>query len=306
MLSYLHSFHAGNHADVIKHITLVGLLDKLQQKPKPFFYLDTHAGDGAYDTQESINKDPLLATDITRLCRDMQDDTPTYIKQYANIIAPYLDKKLYPGSPLVAFEKISALPHMQHNLHLSEMHPSAFDGLRTWTTSGDFQLHKRDGFELLNALVPPKPNRGMVLIDPPYEQAQEYQQVIDALAHALKKWPQGIFAIWFPLLSPTRLDRKTQEITNNPKSGLSEKMLKQLANIAAMHKSGMLELRFVKQRASEKIGMYGSGMVIINPPWQFDESIASSLDALFQSYSAVNQDSPGQMLSYLKHWRKPE
>lgn len=336
MLSYLHSFHAGNHADVIKHITLIALLDKLQQKPKPFFYLDTHAGDGAYDTQEALNKDPLLAADLIDLAsrkisgyfaesstqttpdsnaRIASSNTPAptaeFIKQYIDIITPYLDKKIYPGSPLVAFEKISASSHIKNNLHLSEMHPSAFDGLKTWTKSSDFQLHKRDGFELLNALMPPKPNRGLVLIDPPYEQAQEYQHVIDAVANALKKWPQGTFAIWFPLLSPTRLDRKTKQISPSPKSGMSEAMLKQLASLATKYKGGMLEIRFVKQQPNEKVGMYGSGMAIMNPPWQFDTSISSTLNLLFQAYSAKSEHNSAvynsdEILSFLKYWIKPE
>jgi len=319
LLSYQHAFHAGNHADLIKHITLIALLEKLQQKPKPFFYLDTHAGSGAYDTQTTLNKDPLMAAELCDFLNKiasadtLKNTLNPLIKRYQDIVSPYLAKDLYPGSPLVAFEQLVLSEHLPHKLHLSEMHPSAFEGLRTWTRSSDFQLHKRDGFELLGALTPPKPNRGLVLIDPPYEQASEYSQVVASVVSAAKKWPQGIFAIWFPLLSSKRIDRNTGEIANNPKSGMSENMLTQLSEFAKKQNLGLLELRFVPQLQSEKVGMYGSGIAVLNPPWQFAEQMKTLVESLVNDYLLVQNNQLSKHdkqalsdASYVKQWQVSE
>ena len=324
MLSYQHSFHAGNHADVIKHLCLIALIKNFHKKPKPFFYLDTHAGNGAYSTVAAKNKDTVLAqsvcehvlTDAVAQTQDniTLDSSRSIIEDndllsvYSNIIAPYLAKDVYLGSPLIAAQAISYFSakideaKSANNLQLSEMHPQAFDELKEWIGKSEFSIHKRDGFELFNALVPPKPNRGLVLIDPPYEQAQEYDTVVSSITKALAKWPQGIIALWFPLLSPKRIDRQSGELVDNPKSGLSETMIENLASLAEQHKLGALELRFVPKAPSEQVGMYGSGMFVINPPWQFSANIDESLNTLFTQFSDVKS----QHLSYTKTWRESE
>lgn len=281
MLSYQHSFHAGNHADVLKHITLCALLNKLVGKPKPFFYLDTHAGSACYEIDSNPKNDPLVATNLP-----VNDDTPKIVKNYLSIIQSFLAKSTYPGSPLIADEALTLFADTneavkeaieQSNLQLSELHPSAFESLHMWTRNSLFHSHQRDGFELLNALMPPKPNRGLVLIDPPYEQAKEYDQVVHSLTNAIKKWPNGTFCIWYPLLSPERIDRQTQNVEYSPKHGFSEGMLSSLAALAKVANIGLLDIRFANQLPSTEVGMYGSGLAIFNPPWQVDIDLQEAL-----------------------------
>lgn len=281
MLSYQHSFHAGNHADVLKHITLCAVLRKLLIKPKPFFYLDTHAGSGCYEVEDDVKHDPVVAASLP-----LQDDTPEVIKRYLGIVQAYLAKSSYPGSPLIVSEAIASFADgnepieqaiVNANMHLSELHPSAFETLKMWMRSSSFHSHQRDGFELLNALLPPKPNRGLVLIDPPYEQAKEYDQVVHSVLNAIKKWPNGIFCVWYPLLSPERIDRKTQDIEYSPKHGFSEGMLSSLTDIAKAANIGLLDVKFANQSPSTDVGMYGSGMAIFNPPWQLESDLQESL-----------------------------
>ena len=274
MLSYQHSFHAGNHADVLKHLTLLALLEKLQQKQKPFFYLDTHAGNGCYELPESTQDDKgkydqLMASSLSA----KKANGNSIIKQYQSVIKSYIEKGMYPGSPLI----LEVLKRDIDNMHVNELHPQAFAELAKWLKRSKIHSHKRDAFELLNALTPPKPNRGMVLIDPPYEQAQEYQQVVDAVTKAVHKWPQGIFAVWYPLLSPMRLNRNTKAQEINPKSGMSEDMLAAFSKIAV---NGLLNVKFVLQAPSDEMGMYGSGLAIINPPWQIDETLKGIVEAM--------------------------
>lgn len=274
MLSYQHSYHAGNHADVLKHLCLLALIEKLQIKAKPYFYLDTHAGNGCYtlthaNAHNSQHVDEVVAA---KLSAKMAGGNAV-IQQYQHIVSSYLDKGMYPGSPLIA----EAQAREQDTLHMSELHPQAFEDLSHWAKGTCLHIHKRDGFETLNALTPPKPNRGMVLIDPAYEQAQEYKQVEESVKSLIQKWPQGIIAIWYPLLSPTRINRNTKEIEDNPKASLSEKMLSNLSEFA---EQGMIDIQFAVQKPSELVGMYGSGMVVINPPWQFEESMKPILSAL--------------------------
>lgn len=287
MLSYQHSFHAGNHADVLKHLSLLALLDKLQAKDKAYFYLDTHAGNGCYDLPQAAMAHKYDTVMASMLSNDSSIES-SIITQYKNIVAPYLAKNMYPGSPLIA----DSVARDHDNMHVNELHPKAFDALTMWCKHSSLQIHQRNAFELLNALMPPKPNRGLVLIDPPYEQASEYEQVFTSVASALKKWPQGIFAIWYPLLSNTRLNRHTKEIEENPKSGLSERMLTQFSSIA---ENGLLDLQFAVQSPSEHVGMYGSGMLIINPPWQLDTQLKLILQVLEEQ---IKQDD--NQLSSLK------
>jgi len=286
LLSYQHSFHAGNHADVLKHITVCATLSKLVAKPKPFFYLDTHAGSACYVIDDNPKNDKVVAKSV-----NCDEDSPEAVKHYYTIIQPFLSKFSYPGSPLVADGLLDLLIDANENiaqvvsnsnLQLNELHPSAAASLSKWMRPTDFNCHMRDAFEFLNASMPPKPNRGMVLIDPPYEQAKEYRQVSEAVANAVKKWPSGVFCIWYPLLSPERIDRRSGEVEASPKHELSEDMLLQFTDIAKAAKVGLLDIRFAYQSPSSEVGMYGSGMVIFSPPWQLEKSMQEVLLYLTQ------------------------
>lgn len=283
MLSYQHSFHAGNHADVLKHLTLVAVLERLNLKTKPYFFLDTHAGDGIYNLnseqalQNSEAKTGILQLEFNRHVDNDENNNlkgkSALLDSYVNIVNQYIGEQEYPGSPMVA----SALLRKGDNAFAAELHPQAFESLQRNCRRTGIKAQHRDGYEVLNAVLPPTPNRGAVLIDPPYEQVNEYQQVIDAVTKAIKRWPIGIYMIWYPLLSDTREDRKTNEIVNNPKSALSEKMLSQFSGLNV---KSVLNIQLCTLKPSQKVGMYGSGMCILNPPWQLDNDLQEILITL--------------------------
>nr|WP_297349148.1 23S rRNA (adenine(2030)-N(6))-methyltransferase RlmJ [uncultured Glaciecola sp.] len=291
MLSYQHSFHAGNHADVLKHLVLVAVLERLNLKTKPYFFLDTHAGEGVYNlnSQQALqNAEAKTGILQLNLGRELGDDENTSIKEesslfdtYVNIVNKYIGDQQYPGSPMVA----SALLRRGDKAFAAELHPQAFESLQQNCRRAGIIAQHRDGYEILNAVLPPTPNRGAVLIDPPYEQMSEYEQVIDAVAKAVKRWPIGIYMIWYPLLSDTREDRKTTEIVSNPKSSLSEKMLSQLSGLNV---KSVLNIQFCSVKPSEKVGMYGSGMCILNPPWQLDSDLQEIIETLQEKLPGDN------------------
>ena len=301
MLSYQHAFHAGNHADVLKHLVLCALLRAIAKKNKPFFYLDTHAGNGAYEIDNNSQADEVYALRVTakgtadtEYIDSGKVSVQETINDYVTLIKPYISKAIYPGSPLIAWDMLTMLAQEKNasydllsnvNVHLSELHPSAFEMLKQWLRPSNFHCHHTDGLALLNALTPPKPNRGLVLIDPPYEQAVEYSQLLSSMGKALRKWQNGIYIIWYPLLSPTRIDRLTGQIVNTPKHGHSEDMLKAFVDLATHHKVGLLKIEFAQQMPSKDVGMYGSGMVIFNPPWQVDITLTSVLEWLLDNNS---------------------
>ncbi|MFQ3206453.1 MAG: 23S rRNA (adenine2030-N6)-methyltransferase [Glaciecola sp.] len=282
MLSYQHSFHAGNHADVLKHLVLVAVLERLSLKTKPYFFLDTHAGEGVYNlnSQQALqNAEAKTGVLQLNLGRQLDDENKNIKEEsslfdtYVNIVNKYIGEQQYPGSPMVA----SALLRRGDKAFAAELHPQAFESLKQNCRRAGIIAQNRDGYEILNAVLPPTPNRGAVLIDPPYEQMSEYEQVIDSVAKAVKRWPIGIYMIWYPLLSDTREDRKTTEIVNNPKSALSEKMLSQLSGLNV---KSVLNIQFCSVKPSEKVGMYGSGMCILNPPWQLDSDLQEIIETL--------------------------
>jgi 23S rRNA (adenine2030-N6)-methyltransferase len=283
VLSYQHSFHAGNHADVLKHLTLVAVLERLNLKTKPYFFLDTHAGDGIYNLnseqalQNSEAKTGILQLELNRQLDNDETNNDkgnsALFDSYVKIVNQYIGEQQYPGSPMVA----SALLRKGDNAFAAELHPQAFELLQRSCRRTGIKAQHRDGYEVLNAVLPPTPNRGAVLIDPPYEQVSEYQQVIDAVTKAIKRWPIGIYMIWYPLLSDTREDRKTNEVVNNPKSALSEKMLSQFSELNV---KSVLNIQLCTLKPSQKVGMYGSGMCILNPPWQLDNDLQEILMTL--------------------------
>lgn len=294
LLSYQHSFHAANHADLLKHSCLCALLDKLLQKPKPFFCLDTHSGNGLYQlgTQKQDKNEVLKYF--------KSDSNEASFVTYMQLAEEFYQNNEYPGSAFLIPAFIDR--HLEHQLahsddvrqslisscqiHLNELHPNIFESLKNSTARQNVHVHNRDGFELLHAVLPPKPNRGLVLIDPPYEQADEYDQVLKSIVLAQKKWPQGIYALWYPLLSSQRINRNTQQIEANPKHGLSEKLLK---DISASIESGIVDIRWAKFEPSEEIGMYGSGMLIINPPYKIEERLNNLLRMFVKDGSEVCQ-----------------
>ncbi|QVL46903.1 MAG: 23S rRNA (adenine(2030)-N(6))-methyltransferase RlmJ [Thiocapsa sp.] len=261
LLSYLHGFHAGNHADVFKHAVLTLLLEALLAKPKPLVYVESHAGAGRYALgAEQALKTAEYRLGIERLWerRDAFPQLSAYLGAIS-ALNPDGGFSAYPGSPALA----AHLLRTEDRLILMELHPTESQTLRRHL-GGDprIGIHRRDGLEGLSALLPPKPARGLVLIDPPYEQVSEYVRVADALVAAHARWPTGVFALWFPRLGLQR-DRSADLI----------------GRIRRSVPDGLLcELRV--RRQVDDFGMHGSGMLILNPPWRLEEQLADLLPRL--------------------------
>ncbi len=281
MLSYLHGFHAGNHADVFKHAVLTLLLEALLAKPKPLVYLDTHAGAGVYDLESGqAGKTGESAGGIGRFWAQ-RAAFPELASYVAAIAAHNPDGgcRRYPGSPLLA----GHLLRTHDRLILMELHPNEIATLRQ-TALGDprIHLHHRDGFEGLPALLPPKPARGLVLIDPPYEVKSDYKRVADGLAAAYARWPTGVYAVWHPRL------------------GVQRDQADSLLRRCLRHVPALLVTTLQVRPQTDDFGLHGSGMAIINPPWQF----AERLTAVMPRLAAVLADGSLQANGWSLEWRK--
>jgi len=262
-MNYRHAYHAGNFADVVKHVVLTRLLDYLKQKDKAFRVIDTHAGIGRYDLSSvEAQKTGEWQSGIGRLI-DAQLSRPV-----AELLAPYLDTvralnpdggiQKYPGSPLIARH----LMRKQDRLSAIELHPKDVGKLRT-LFAGDFQTRviELDGWLALGAHLPPKEKRGLVLIDPPFEEAGEFERLVDGLIRAHKRWPGGIYALWYPIK-----DRKAI-----------------IAFRKALKQSGipkLLDIEFEIRPASSEPSLDGSGLLVVNPPFTLEGELRTLLPAL--------------------------
>lgn len=249
MLSYRHAFHAGNHADVLKHFVEVQLLRYLAHKDKPFWYIDTHAGAGCYALDSGYaTQNAEYESGIARLWN--RDDLPAPLADYVALVKrinPDGQMKLYPGSPLVAQE----LLREQDKMRLFELHPTDSEILQENFAGHGSQvlMQTADGFGALKALLPPPPRRALVLIDPPYEDKQDYQRVVSALSEGLRRFANGVYAVWYPQLQRAEAQQLPAQLKQLPvKSWLH----------VALSMQGLSEDGF---------GMHGSGMFILNPPW---------------------------------------
>lgn len=267
MLSYQHSYHVGNHADVLKHLCWLTSISYLNQKPKPYFLLDTHAGEGRYSVSEA-NQEALHGVgrlQALELCdrESLSQDSAGVLAQYVDLLALAKADNCYLGSPSIA----SAAMRESDEMHCIELHPQAFEKLKVFAKSKghkshSIKCHKRDAYEGLSALIPPKITRGAVLIDPPYEQNREYKQVEDALLNAMKKWAAAQYLIWVPMLNP-RGDAKSEEKANSAKS-----LVKNIGSLASDDEKYASISLFINDH-NEVPGMFGSTLVVLNPNWKF-------------------------------------
>lgn len=260
MLSYRHSFHAGNHADVLKHIVLLGLLKKLCAKDKAFSYIDSHSGAGMYDL---LSSNALMNAEhesgISRLWK--HDFKHALLQDYLACVASFNEDgqlRFYPGSPAFALWSARA----QDRLQLLDLQPEELGVLQYYLgRDARVSIHQRDAFEGLLALTPPEPRRGLALIDPSFEQKEDYQRVVNVAQKVLRRWPVGIMAIWYPILAAER-DRSPWL-----KAALHREKLSSVTSI---------ELRVAEQ--AQEYGMHGSGMLLINTPWQFSALMQEVLE----------------------------
>jgi len=278
-MNYRHAFHAGNFADVFKHAVLLALLDALTAKDKPLCYLDTHAGAGSYALEEErANKTGEWREGIGRLFA--LPHAPEPLRRYVDAIRacnPDGALRVYPGSPLLAAHALRA----NDRLLLCEMQEDEAKALRAlFRNDARVHVHQRDGYAALKALLPPAERRGLVLIDPPFEQQrQEFRVIETALAEAHARWPAGVYAVWYPI---------KQRSAIRP----FERWL-----IARKFKDVLIAELLVRADDS-LLRLNGCGMAIVNAPWQLDAALASTLTAL----QPVLAQTPGAMhrLSMLK------
>jgi len=270
-MNYRHAFHAGNFADVVKHAVLARIVAHLKEKPAAFRVIDTHAGAGVYDLaspeadrtgewRQGIGK--LTAATLAPALRDL-------LAPYLDAVAAFNDGELktYPGSPALAQHWLRT----QDRLIACEREPSAARALAA-RLRGDNRVRtvEIDGYTALNAYVPPNERRGLVLIDPPFEQPDEPERIAQGLAAAYRKWPTGIYALWYPI-------KDTRE------SDSFARRLRRLG-IARMLRAELT----LPAKGAERLR--GSGLVLINPPWKLEGELGVLLPAL----AGVLASTPGK------------
>ena len=262
MLAYRHAFHAGNHADVLKHCVLQQILLYMNQKDKPYWVIDTHAGAGMYSlASDYANTKSEYLDGVARLWEC--DDLPEVLNEYMNLIQLCNNKgdwTLYPGSPEVIRRTIRADDRMR----LFELHPTDFEILEeNFERDRQAKLFKSDGFASLKALLPPPTRRAVIFMDPPYEIKSDYPKVVDALQEGLSRFAEGVYVVWYPILTRGDHIRMIESLRK-----LSEKTL----NIAMT----------VQEPDEKGFGMLGSGLFVINPPWTLKDTMQDIMPYLVE------------------------
>lgn len=278
MLSYRHAFHAGNHADVLKHMVIIQLMRYLGQKDPAYMVIDTHAGAGVYALDgDFASKNAEYETGIAKLWD--RKDLPAMVKEYVDLVRslnPSGKMRYYPGSPYCAEKTMRE----QDRLRLFEMHPSevkvlednfrkleahaAAQGQRPAARGKRVMVYRGDGFQGLKALLPPPSRRGLVLIDPPYEDKRDYTHVAQVLADALTRFPTGTYAVWYPVLHRNE----------------SRQLPERLKRLGA--KSWLNVTLAIHGPAPDGFGLHNSGMFILNPPWTLEAQLKEVMPYLIE------------------------
>jgi len=263
MLSYRHAFHAGNHADVLKHYVLGLVLAYTAQKDKPFWYIDTHAGAGMYSLSEGYaTQNAEFEQGINKLiaAKSLPKPLADYVAQIQSFNAGSMT--LYPGSPSIAELYLRADDRMR----LFELHPNDYKILyeNFHGLGKQVKIEMQNGFAGIKACLPPQPRRAVVLIDPPYEDKQDYEYVVDTIKDSLKRFPTGTYIVWYPILQ-------------RPEPAEMLDSLKRLNVPDWLHVS-----MSINAPSPEGYGMHGSGLFIINPPWTLPKTLAETMPILTQ------------------------
>jgi len=262
-MNYRHAFHAGNHADVLKHITLLAWIDALLAKAAPVFVLDTHAGRGHYALDaEAAARTGEGQAGIGRLWG--RRGLPAAVQRLCALVAaenPDGRLRHYPGSPRLVLAALRA----QDRLAACEIQPDEAAALKAAIAhDGRAAVHVRDGYDAIRALLPPQEKRGLVLIDPPYEtQEAEYPKVIDAVRTALERWPTAGVAVWYPIKQRRTLHGFFRQAT-------------------LLAPRGLLCAELLVRPDDSPLRLNGSGMLLFHPPWKLDAALAPALPVLAQ------------------------
>ncbi|MDO6720698.1 23S rRNA (adenine(2030)-N(6))-methyltransferase RlmJ [Psychrosphaera sp. 1_MG-2023] len=275
MLSYRHGFHAGNHADVLKHLIFQFVLQYMGEKERPYIVVDTHAGAGAYKLEDEFaQKNKEFETGIGPLWNADRANMPKAVAEYLDVVAKFNkedgfdDLVLYPGSPWFA---LNQLP-MDGKGFFHELHPTDFDLLRQFIRPNRYRKAiKGDGFELSMGLFPPAQKRGVVIIDPPYEIKDDYDRVVQYVKDVTKRFKGAVILIWYPVVERYRIDKVEQ--------GLKRTGVKNIA---------LYEFNVAKD--SHERGMTGSGMILVNQPWKLPSAMAEVLPYLVKTLPGDNND----------------
>jgi 23S rRNA (adenine2030-N6)-methyltransferase len=278
MFSYRHAFHAGSHADILKHLTLVHLVEYLQEKPVALTMVDTHAGAGIYSLQDgfaAVSKE--AEGGIFRLLKfkEAGNPIPESVQKYLDCIAAEnITEELntYPGSPFI----LARLLRPQDRLKLFELHPKEIDILHhnigELECAKQIDVYAAESFSRLKGLLPPPSRRGLVLIDPSYEDKQDYRYLEVAIEEAMQRFATGCYAIWYPILS------------RRESAALPDRMKK----ICAAHKRSWLHTELRVENAPGERRLQASGMFIINPPWTLEKHLAEALPTLTKALGIDN------------------
>jgi 23S rRNA (adenine2030-N6)-methyltransferase len=262
MLSYRHAFHAGNHADVLKHYVFSLVLDYFNQKDKPYWVIDTHAGAGMYALNSDFaQKNAEFENGITQLFA--AKDLPESLENFVKIIKSFNENNalnFYPGSPKIA----ESLLRSDDKLRLFELHPSDCKLLiENFSGKGkQTKIELLDGFAGIKACLPPPSKRAVILIDPPYELKDDYQKVVDCVKDSLNRFATGTYCVWYPLLQ-------------------RDEPLDMGYALKAMQANNWLDVSLsVATANADGFGMFGSGMFIINPPWTLPKMLEQAMPIL--------------------------
>jgi len=257
-MNYRHIFHAGNFADVFKHWILTLVLEKLVEKPAPFCIIDTHAGLGMYDLKDANARKTLEYATGVQLFLESNVD-PSFQSYYKIVNEFKKEFDLYPGSPAI----ISEFLRSNDRLWCAELHPEDYLVLQqNFRNDKRIKTLHQDGYTTLKALLPPNERRGLIFIDPPFEQKNEVEQLIESLKEGLKRFAHGIYAIWYPI--------KDKNLVN--------KFYRDLIDLS------ITDSFYVELHANTVVSnqLSSCGMVIINPPWKLKEKLKDKMPLLLK------------------------
>jgi 23S rRNA (adenine2030-N6)-methyltransferase len=260
-MNYKHAYHAGNHTEVFKHSVLCLLLLEFLKKPKPFTVLDTHAGAGVYDIHSPEAEKTGEARD--GICRIFEHEVPS-ATVFLNIVRRLNPDRLcyYPGSPAI----VQALLREDDRLIACELREDDSKSLRrNLKKDPRVSIHRRDGYEAICAFVPPTTRRGLVFVDPPFEALDEVERLSDRLNSGIKKWPTGMFVAWYPIKNKTGVRKlRTRYLSSNPPTLCCELL----------------------REPADGTKLAGSGLIICNPPWQFEKTLKTLCPQLISALEA--------------------
>jgi 23S rRNA (adenine2030-N6)-methyltransferase len=259
-MNYRHAYHAGNFADIVKHIAFVAVLLHLRRKETPFAVIDTHAGRGLYDLEGSeATRTGEAEAGIVRLRDLAARDVPDALRTYLELAAAWGPSR-YPGSPLFA----ARLLRSQDRLVAIEKHPEEEGALaHALRPFAKTRAVEGDGFERLLALLPPPQRRGVILIDPPYESEDDFANAAKAVAAGIKRFATGIYLVWFPVKSEVEANRFCGEILS-----------------AGATKALRIDISIAAASRQDKTLLASAGLVVVNPPFGLDKEMTSALAAI--------------------------